>query len=48
MLLQRFTINRMPSFAKVVHNTIAFLRSPVAGMDEYLRQQWYHDPSCTV
>jgi hypothetical protein len=26
MLLQRFTISCMPSFAKVVHSTIALLR----------------------
>jgi hypothetical protein len=26
MLLQRFTISRMPSFAKVVRSTIALLR----------------------
>jgi hypothetical protein len=28
MPLQRFTMGRMPNFAKVVHNTIALLRFP--------------------
>jgi hypothetical protein len=28
MLLQRFTMGRMPSFVKVVHSTIALLRFP--------------------
>jgi hypothetical protein len=28
MLLERFTIGRMPSFAKVVRGTIAMLRFP--------------------
>jgi hypothetical protein len=28
MSLQRFTISHMPSFAKVVRNTIALLRFP--------------------
>jgi hypothetical protein len=28
MQLQRFTMSRMPSFAKVVHSTIALLRFP--------------------
>jgi hypothetical protein len=28
MMLQRFTMGRMPSFAKVVHSTIALLRFP--------------------
>jgi hypothetical protein len=34
MLLQRFTIGCMPSFAKVVHSTIAVLRFSMAGVDE--------------
>jgi hypothetical protein len=34
MLLQRFTIGHMTSFAKVVCSTIAMLRFPVAGLDE--------------
>jgi hypothetical protein len=29
MSLQRFTIIRMPSFAKLVHSTIALLRFPM-------------------
>jgi hypothetical protein len=34
MLLQRFTMGRMPGLAKVVRSTIALLRFPVAGLDE--------------
>jgi hypothetical protein len=34
MLLQRFTMSHMLSFAKVVHSTIALLRFLVAGLDE--------------
>jgi hypothetical protein len=34
MPLQRFTIGRMPSFAMVVHSTIALLRFAMAGLDE--------------
>jgi hypothetical protein len=33
MPLQRFTISRMPSFAKIVHSTIALLRFPAADLD---------------
>jgi hypothetical protein len=32
MLLQRFTMGRMPSFAKVVCSTIALLRFPMVVM----------------
>jgi hypothetical protein len=34
MPLQRFTIGCMPSFAKVVHSTIALLTFSVAGLNE--------------
>jgi hypothetical protein len=34
MPLQRFTMGRMPSFAKVVRSIIALLRFLVAGLDE--------------
>jgi hypothetical protein len=34
MLLQRFTMGRMPGLAKVVRGTIAMLRFPVAGLNE--------------
>jgi hypothetical protein len=34
MPLQRFTIDRMPGLAKVVHSTIALLRFPVVGLDD--------------
>jgi hypothetical protein len=34
MLLQRFTISYMPSFAKIVRSTIALLRFSVVGLDE--------------
>jgi hypothetical protein len=36
MLLQRFTMGRMPGLAKLVHSTIALLRFP--------RESWYHGP----
>jgi hypothetical protein len=34
MLLQNFTMCRMPDLAKIVHGTIALLRFPVIGLDE--------------
>jgi hypothetical protein len=34
MSLQRFTVGRMPSFAKIVSSTIALLKFLMVGLDE--------------